>query len=185
MARNEKEYKHSRLVLAKIKAQSTLEYALIFPILLLMILGIFELSFLWHQYNTVELATIEISANISLLNDFGCNNSVETQNIIRRKTSILSNRQLTFNYQKNGNENTYTSNEVFQGSPIAVVKIDCTSDDRNIHSLQSAPTVQLQAKHQLMFFSASLPNFRTGERIIIIPNNVNLVSTKKVTLGQN
>ena len=177
MARNEKKHKSS-------VAQSTLEYALIFPVLFLLILGIMELAFMWHDYNSVELVAREISANIAISEGLGCVSEERAQEIILKKTAILQERTLSFAQSKADKVMTFTSNEQYKGKPFVVVKIDCSPAGVN-GGEQNAPSVQVQAVHRMRFFIASLPNLKTGERIVIIPDNFVFVSSKVVTLGQN
>ena len=183
LARDEKKYCYSRLNHSH-KSQSTLEFALILPLLVLMILGIMELAFLWHQQNSLELAADEIAANLALVDGFGCYMSEEAKNVITNKTAFLQERKISFSSQITNNANTYTSNESFKGKPFVVVKVDCIKNSASSAS-SSSFSVQLQAVHRLHFFSASLPNFRTGSRITIIPDNVTLISKKKSVLTKN
>lgn len=185
LARNEKKYKYFSLSKDKKNAQSTLEYALIFPVLFLMILAIFELALMWHQYYSLENATREISANIVLDDEYRCVNQEDALSIIKKKTAFLQEKNLSFDTNILNNIMTFTSNESYKGKPFVVVKIDCTLSGFNPGKYQPAAQVQLQAVHRLHFFAASLPNFRTGKRIVIIPDNVVLVSTKVATLSRN
>jgi len=147
-----------------------------------MILGIMELAFMWQQYNSVELAARDISANLALLEDSGCSASGEALNVVSAKTDFLQERQLTFNVKAVDNVVTYTSNEKFKDNPFVVVKVDCSG---RLAPFQPARTVQVQATHRLHFFAASLPDFRTGRRIVIIPSSVMLVSSKIAEVSRN
>ena len=180
LARNEKKYKYGAM--RRFCAQSTLEYALIFPVLFLLILGIMELAFMWHEYNSVELAAREISANIAVSAGIGCVSEEKAQEIVLKKTAILQERALTFNVQNTDGVMSFTSNEQYKGKPFVVVKIDCSPSGVNGGGIGS-PSVQVQAVHRMRFFIASLPNLKTGERIVIIPDNFVFVSTKVATLG--
>ncbi|MBQ2870465.1 pilus assembly protein [bacterium] len=185
MAHNEEKYKYSRLIFSNAcSAQSTLEFAVVFLILFFMILGIFELGFMWHQNNSVEFAAQDLSANLALLENWGCNDA-STPDIVARKTSILaSGVNLTFNSNTENFVTTYESEQLYGGKPFVRVKINCTPPNINGGSTSVAPVVQIQSVHKLLFMGTSLPNFRTGERIVIIPDNVTLTSTQKVTVGQ-
>ena len=175
MARNEEKFKYLRIKLFAKKAQSTLEYAIIFPLLFLMILGIWELAFMWHQYNSLEFVAKEISANIALL-DNPCANRAEILNIIRERSAILHPSALTYTTKADG---TIVTTQRYSSSPILEAKIDCSITDSYNMPL---PILQMKAAHKLMFFSASLPNFKTGERIVIIPQNVSFISSKNITI---
>ena len=180
LARNEKKYQSSI-------AQSTLEYALIFPMLFILILGIMELAFLWHDYNSVEFAAREISANVALSNLHDCISEAQAKKIVEDRTAILQFAKLSFNSSKNakGDVMTFASTaKNSEGTPLVTVKIDCSKDGKIVHSGNMAPIVQVRAVHFLHFFIASFPNFRTGKRIIIIPESVNLTSTKIVTMAR-
>ena len=179
MARNEEKFKYLRLIFLQKKAQSTLEYALIFPLLFLMILGVWELALMWHQYNSLEFVAKEISANIALL-DNPCNNS-DVTNIIIEKTAILHPVPLTYTIKKNGKVTSFTSIQQYDKKPIVEAKIDCSA--MNVYD-EPLPILQMTSAHKLMFFSASLPNFKTGERIEIIPKNVTFVSSKNITISK-
>ena len=181
LARNEKKFKYTRIKLLKLKAQSTLEYAIIFPMLFLMIMGIWELAFMWHQNNSMELVLQDISSNIALLDGNPCVFDNNIQNLIIERTGILHPIDLTYAIKTDTNKITYTSNQQYNGNPIVTVNIDCSVSSDNI---TLSPTVQLKVAHKLMFFAASLPNFRTGERIEIIPSNINFVSSKSATVRQ-
>lgn len=172
MARNEKKYKYSRLIkIRKYFAQSTLEYSMIVLMLILMIFGVFELGLMWHQYNSLEFATQDISSNLALLDNLGCGDA-QTKDIIEKKTQILASG-INLTYKPDGNG--YVSEQSYAGTPFVTVKLDCS---------QKPPSLQIQSVHRLILISASLPNFKTGRRIVIIPDNVRFTSTKKVTLGK-
>ena len=181
MARNEKKFKHLRLRLFASNAQSTLEYAIIFPMLFFMIMGIWELAFMWHQYNSMEFALQDISSNIALLDGNICTTRNDVKDIITKRTAILHPTSLSYSSNTNGNMINYISNQQYKNTPIVNVNIDCnvSTEYDNL-----SPTVQLQVTHKLLFFTASLPDFRTGGRIEIIPSNVKLVSTKSATARQ-
>ena len=177
MARNKEKSKYLRINSFVKKAQSTLEYAIIFPLLFLMILGVWELALMWHQYNSLEFVAKEISANIALL-DNPCDSS-SISNIIAEKTAILHPVPLTYTSKKNEKVTTLTSTQQYDSKPIVVAKIDCSATDVYDEPL---PILQMTSAHKLMFFSASLPNFKTGGRIEIIPQNVTFVSSKNITI---
>ena len=127
MAHNEEKYKYSRLIFSNAcSAQSTLEFAVVFLILFFMILGIFELGFMWHQNNSVEFAAQDLSANLALLENWGCNDA-STPDIVARKTSILaSGVNLTFNSNTENFVTTYESEQLYGGKPFVRVKITPT-----------------------------------------------------------
>lgn len=181
LARNEKKSGYSGLKSIRY-AQSTLEFALVFPMLILLVLGIIELAFMWHQYNSVELAAREISSNLALIETNACSDSAEVSDIIAKKTAFLQERQISFSVNAAENVATYTSNESFKGNPFVVVKIDCNG---RFSSFLPEQTVQVEAAHRLHFFAASLPDFRTGKRIVIIPSSVVLVSSKIGEVARN
>lgn len=161
-------------------AQSTLEYALIFPFLFVIILAIFELAFMWHSYNSLESAAQDVAANIVLSEGYGCATQDEMLSIVKRKTAILQEREISFVANTVDGVTTLVSNEQYKGKPFVTAKIDCYAP---AGSVRTSPSVQLQSVHKMHFFRASLPNLRTGERIIIIPDNVMFTSSKIFTAG--
>ncbi len=153
LARNEKKYQHRTVK----KAQSTLEYALILPLLILIILGLLEFAFIWQKTNSLEMATQEISANIATNS-----NKNNIKNIIEKKTAHLQNRNLSF-YTKEQNQSiTFVSNETIENTPILTLTITYSSIGQNLVTM---PTVQTLLVHKLMFF----------------PQNIILKSTKTIT----
>lgn len=147
-----------------------------------MIMGIWELAFMWHQHNSMEMAAQTVSANLALLDGHGCNTSKvnDVASLLQKKTSYLNLKKVSFNYSKpSSNMHLYTSTQAYKGRPYLTVAINCSSNSDPI-----IPTVQFKSIHRLMFFSASLPNFRTGERIEIIPDNVMFVSSKHSSVSE-
>lgn len=183
MARDEKKFKYPRVSfkvhsLEEHSAQSTLEYALIFPLLFVMILGIFELALMWHSYNSLQFAAQDVASNIVLGDSLGCVSPEEMTSIVKKKTAFLQEKSLSFSYNDLDGVTTIQSNELYRGKPFVAAKIDCSFSQHNL------PKVQMQSVHKLHFFSASLPNFKTAERIILIPDNVVFTSTKFYILNE-
>ena len=182
MARNEEKFKYTRLSLYYKPAQSALEYALIFPILFLMILGIWELAFMWHQYNSMEMVLQEINANLATLNVSPCSNPDLMQSVIRDKSSYLHLSKLDFTRKKDGSIYTFTSKQKYNSKPFIEARVDCSAVVKNGDVV---PVVQLKSMHRLMFFSAKIPNLRPGaEPIEIIPSSVDFVSSKSATVRE-
>ena len=126
----------------------------------------------------------EISANIIFSDSFGCVSQERALRVVEEKTAFLQEVKLSFAVQNSDGVMTFTSNETYKDRPFVTIKIDCSISGVNGFGVQT-PSVQISAVHRLHFFAASLPNFRTGRRIVIIPDNVVLVSAKRVTVGQN
>lgn len=173
---NEKKYKHTRIKLLVYKAQSILEFVLIFPLLFFMILGVLELAMMWHQYYAMEMVAQEINANIALYENYNLDNMSKFTNILEKKASHLYLSELTFpaTAKACSTSNCFIleSSQKLNGKPYLSVKID--------HST-TVPTVSLKSLHKLIFFAASLPNFKDGTRIELIPSFVEFVSTKNAT----
>lgn len=182
MARDEEKSEYLRLSFCKLRAQSTLEYAIIFPLLFFMIMGIWELAFMWHQYNSMEMAAQSVSSNLALIKNHGCSNDTATKNEVKKmlieKTSYLNLQELDFDTTKSGSIYYYKSKQSYGGRKYLSVAIDCSSPSEPV-----IPTVQFKAIHRLMFFSAKLPDFRGGS-IEIIPDSVEFVSTKNASARQ-
>jgi hypothetical protein len=176
LARDAKKFKYSRLKQFPFKAQSTMEYAIIFPFLFFMIMGIWELAFMWHQYNSMEMALQDVASNLALLDGQGCTNSNEVIDVLKNKTRYLNVGDLDFNVTQNPSlVYFYTSNQTFKGVPYLTAMVDCSG----VANEPVVPIVQLKSVHRLMFFSARLPDFRSGrEAIVLIPDKVELVSSK-------
>ncbi len=165
-----------------IQAQSTLEYAMIFPLLFFMIMGIWELAFMWHQHNSMEMAVQSVSSNLAFIKNHGCSNDAATQNEVKKmlaeKTSYLNLQELAFDTAKSGSIYYYNSKQAYRGRKYLSVAIDCSLQAEPV-----IPTVQFKSIHRLMFFSAKIPDFRGGS-IEIIPDSVEFVSTKSASARQ-
>lgn len=157
-------------------AQSTLEYALILPLLFLMILAILELGMLWHRYNTMEMITQNISANISLDQSDSCISEENMDDLISSQAGLLD-AAIKERIESAPLVYEYNSDEKFSdGQNLATIKIDCSTPE--------TASIQTSSYYKMVFFAVSLPNFATGKRIEIIPDKVKLTSNKITTINR-
>ena len=137
-----------------------------------MILGIFELAFMWHNQYTIDQTAQEIATIISNSQRYSCPENNVLQTIAQNKSQILHKRNLTFIHTITGNTHRLTSEQSYKTNPLVRINISCGTSTE----------VQIQSVHFLKIFTASLPNLRTGEKIILIPDSVVLTSTKTYSI---
>lgn len=170
--------------------QQIVEFIFLFPLLVVFILVILELSMFWQEYNAVQMVNEEINANLALENYTGmqegmtCPAIAPAKALLDRKAKVVMLAATTYSETPeiiDGKEPyalyEFKSNETASnGQPVMRLSVDCRNTPGN------GVVTQLSAFHRLVFFTLSIPTF-SGERIEIIPNNLELISVRQSRLG--
>lgn len=176
------------------RAQNIIEFVLLFPLTIFIVLIIFELAMMWHSMNTAEMINREINSNLNvdyntyahLQNGDTCpaiTDLMRNNSILANKTKVLLRRNdITFNSRLQTNQNEpfgvyqISSNEGGENPFIRYI-VDCRNPyDNGIET-------KLIYRYSAMFFSFLLPRFDSSERIVVIGNNENEASKGFVMLS--
>lgn len=176
------------------QAQNLIEFAFIFPILIILTLVIFEVSLFWQDVNSIYNLNAEINANAALMEYTGltlgnvCPAADDTPkqpksaiNILKAKASSISLTDPNFvKTVLDGNEPfalyKFTSGLVNGTDPQMTLWVDCRNPFEN------GVMTQIQFYHKTMIIKATIPRFDKPEGIVIIPDNVFIASPKLNTI---
>lgn len=179
----------------KKSAQNLIEFVLVFPLLVVMIFAIVELSFFWKTVNNVQNIALQAAsaASTSFVSDSETSNTISDvtyNNAVKRALSIVTSRSQSLG----------VSNPVFSPTPLApefgekpyamyelVTSDTKPTTDGNVpvlrlnvdyrQPLKDGVIVQLSYCYSTLFLGAefTLPG---GTKVTIIPKNMLISSTK-------
>lgn len=171
------------------KAQNLIEFVLVFPMLIFLILGIFEVALYWQNINAVYALNDEINANTALVtfNNLAvgaeCPAATKALAELELKDAMISMNNPTYTKEivtGTGNEPfafyKYTSTNQVAGKPQATLLVDCRNPFEN------GVMTQIEFYHKTLIMKASIPRFDSPDPIIIIPDNVFITSPKLNTI---
>lgn len=176
----------------RLKAQNIIEFLFIMPILFLLTLAIFEVALFWQETNAIYNLNAEINATLATIGKDqpmkigeDCPAALKALNLLKKKDSIISQEVNTYNinyddgilpfakYKFTSQQSVTVNNETL---PKITLWVDCRSP------YEDGYTTQIEFFHKTMVLKATIPNFGTGEPIVIIPENTFVASPKLKTI---
>lgn len=179
------------------KCQNIVEFVLIFPLVIIITLVIFEVALFWQDVNAVYNLNAEINSNIALVDNSGlamgetCPSATKALDILEKRDSMITQTKES-NYTKtiiDGQEPfslyKYSTNDVTikdnngETKPQISMWVDCRSP------FEEGITTQVEFYHKTLIMKASIPNFSDADNpIVIIPDNIFIASPKLNTTKQ-
>lgn len=169
-------------------AQNLIEFVFVFPVLIFLTLGIFEVALFWQDVNSVYNLNAEINANLADINYKGlnlgdtCPGATKALSILESKDKMISMSDNT--YVKtilDGKEPfalyKYSSSVIVNSNPQISLWVDCRNPFEN------GVTTQIEFYHKTLIMKATIPRFDKPEGIVIIPDNVYIASPKLNTVS--
>lgn len=179
----------------KTKGQNLVEFVFVFPILIFLTLGIFEVALFWQDLNSIYALNSEINANVALLDTNNmqlgtrCSAATDAFAILEKKDSMISLNNPGYNDGAAINDSSliddgkepfalykYKSNNLVAGKPQITLWVDCRNPFEN------GVMTQIEFYHKTMIMKASIPRFDKPDPIVIIPDNVFIASPKLNTI---
>lgn len=185
------------------RAQNLIEFVFVFPLLIFMVLVMFEVALFWQDVNSIYNLNAEINANVANLNyspvynsgtgtytgmtmGSTCPAATTALSILQAKDSSITENNPTYQTQivygaqpfalyryYGGNNITATNGEV---SPQVQLWVDCRNPFEN------GITTQLEFYHKTLVINATIPSFSGGPGIEVIPKNIFIASPKLNTV---
>jgi Flp pilus assembly protein TadG len=194
-----------------LNGQNLVEFVLVFPMLIIITISIFEVALLWQDINTIYSINTEINAKAALLNindmEPGkvCPVAEQARQIIEKKAPIVSALDVTFPQDadhkevldgakinvKDSSGNVTTSQEPFalyeyksnvSTNVSGVTKPVATLWVDCRNPFENGITTQVEFYHKTLIMHLAIPNFQTGQSIEVIPKNIYIASPKLNTL---
>lgn len=191
------------------RAQNLIEFVFVFPLLIFMVLVMFEVALFWQDVNAIYNLNAEINANVANLNyspvynsatgtytgmtmGTTCPAATTALSILQAKDSSISLNNPTYLTQivygaepfalyrfYGGNTITSTSAQV-GGTNESSPQIQLWVDCRN--PFENGVTTQLEFFHKTLVVKASIPRFDSPTPIVIIPDRIFIASPKLNTV---
>lgn len=173
--------------ISKRLAQNIVEFAFVFPILIILTLAIFEVAFFWQDVNAVHSLNNEINANAALIDIQGimmgqtCPGAQSSVDTLKLKDATITMTHPQYTKEiLNGEEPfalyKFDSDIKIKDKPLVSLWVDC----RNPY--EDGVTTQLEFYHKTIVMKASIPRFDSPEPIVIIPSDIHIVSPKLNTI---
>lgn len=176
--------------------QNLIEFCFILPILIFLTLGIFEVAMFWQDLNSIYSLNEEINANVALVDtghmDLGdrCTAATEAITRLEARDSMISLNNPTYNSAAGIDDTSlvidgqepfalyrYASTNAVAGKPQIRLWVDCRNPFEN------GITTQIEFYHKTLIMRASIPRFDNPEPIVIIPDNVFIITPKLNTIS--
>lgn len=194
-----------------LKGQNLVEFVLVFPMLIIITIAIFEVALFWQDINTIYSINTEINAKAALLDAAVmipgqvCPVAEQARQIVEKKAPVVSAVALTFPKDaahkeildgtkinvKDDDGNVTTSDEPFAlykySSNLSITEDGVTKPVATLwvdcrNPFENGVSTQVEFYHKTLIMHLSIPNFSTGQSFEIIPKNIYIASPKLNTL---
>ncbi|MBP7212233.1 pilus assembly protein [bacterium] len=190
------------------KGQNLVEFVLVFPMIILMTLCIFEIAFFWQDVNMIYSINTQINARAALVSPREmsagdvCPAAQTAVELMHAKTPMEALvkpqfKKTILDGAKMPKTDSTTGTNTITNEPFALYKYTSTATVTTKDGTQPVATLwvdcrnpfedgiitQIQFYHKTMIMHASLPNFKDNTPIDIIPENILITSPKLNTLS--
>lgn len=192
------------------RAQNLIEFVFVFPLLIFMVLVMFEVALFWQDVNAIYSLNQEINASVATLDykglsmDSVCPAADESDTrsaiyILKQKDSSISLNDPEYQTKIVDGAQPFALYHFVGGNSITsstLTKVN--SDGTKTSTSETSPqiqlwvdcrnpfengvTTQLEFYHKTLVISATIPNFSGGPGIEVIPKNIFIASPKLNTI---